>query len=205
MTVTLSVQKRTDADREDVNRLLGVVYGPKQENIAISMGRTAFEKLFQTAGESTIITLEGLEKPIEVLVHHLDFHPARGGVRHVDFYAIERGKEMTTSVPLHFIGEAPVEKAGGMVTKVLHEVEVTCRPSNLPSHLDVDLAQLAAVDDKIHVSDITAPEGVMIDTTGDDVVALAVGTRDMSADEVEAPSVDMSTVAVEEKGKVESE
>lgn len=205
MTVTLQVQKRTAEDRADATQLLGVVYGPKQENIAVTMGRTAFEKLFQTAGESTIITLEGLETPIEVLVHEVAFNPTRGGMTHVDFYAIERGKEMTTTVPLHFIGEAPIEKVGGMVNKILHDVMVTCRPSKLPSHLDIDISTLASEDDKIHVSDIVTPDGVKIDTSAEEVIATATAAREAAEDETESEPVDMTAVAVEVKGKAEAE
>ena len=144
MTVKLEVSKRTnkaDKDRKEGN-VPGVVYGPKQEPVAISVSKKVFQKTLEEAGESTIITLEGLDEPIEVLVHDVAFNAEFGGISHVDFYAIERGKELTTDIALHFIGEAPAVKLGGSLTKVLHEVEVTCRPSVLPSHFDVDVSAL---------------------------------------------------------------
>lgn len=204
MSVTLNVTKRAADQVADAHTIFGVVYGPKQENITIAMARTVFEKLFKEAGESTIITLAGLDAPIEVLVHDVSFNPTKGGITHVDFYAIERGKEMTTNVPLEFVGTAPVEKSGGMVSKILHEVEVTCRPSNLPSHIDVSLEVLTAVDGKIHVSDLVLPAGVVVTNDPEEVVALATGERD-TAEEDEVSEVDMSAIAVEEKGKKETD
>ena len=181
-----------------------VVYGPKQPSVPVMVGRTDFEKLFKQAGESTIISLEGLDEPIEVLVHDVSFSPTKGGVTHVDFYAIERGKEMTTSIGIDFVGESPIEKTGGLVNKILHEVEVTCRPSDLPSHFEVDISTLAEADDRYLVSDIKAPAGVTINTPGEEVIAIATAARVNKEDEEEeAGEVDMDAVEVEQKGKGE--
>ena len=130
MTTTLTVTQRTkDAGALRAEGMIpAVVYGPKQEPVSIELEKFTFDKLFAEAGESTIITLQGLDEEIEVLVQDVSFNAERGGVAHVDFYAIERGKELTTNVALEFVGEAPVEKTGAMVIKAITEVVVTCRP-----------------------------------------------------------------------------
>lgn len=206
MTEKLDVVKRVP--RDDVNQIThiaGVVYGPKQAAVPVLVGRTEFEKMFKTAGESTIINLSGLDEELEVLVHDVSFNPTKGGITHVDFYAIERGKDMTTNVGIDFIGESPIEKTGGLVNKILHEVEVTCRPSNLPSHFEVDMSVLATADDRFLVSDIVVPAGVTINTPGEEVVAVATAARTMQAEDEEATEVDMDAVAVEQKGKGEED
>jgi large subunit ribosomal protein L25 len=40
-----------------------------------------------------------------------------------------------------------------------HSVEIRCRPSKLPDHVEVDVAALA-VGDAIHISDLVAIDGV---------------------------------------------
>jgi len=205
MTVSLAVAKReasAKSVRED-NKLPAVIYGPKQEPIIVQMDRVAFEKTLEAAGESTIITLEGLESPIEVLIHEVAFNAARGGVEHVDFYAIERGKELTTNVALEFIGEAPIESTGAMVNKILHEVEVTCKPSKLPSHIDVNMSTLTDVDAQITVADLVVPEGVIINTEGDTIVATVAGAREEEPEEPDVTEIDMDAIEVEKKGKGE--
>ena len=114
---------------------------------------------------------------------------------------------MTTTVPLEFIGEAPVEESkAGTVTKVLHEIEVTCRPSALPSHIDVDITGLVNVEDKIHISDIKAPEGVIIEGEPEDPVVVVSAAKQVSEDEEEAAGeIDMDAIEVEEKGKGDTE
>lgn len=209
MTITLAVTKRDETTKTDALRVSGlipaVVYGPKQAPVTVTIEEKVFDKVLSEAGESTIIELAGLENKVEVLIKDVDFNPVKQRVMHVDFYAIEKGKEMTTQVALHFIGEAPVEQAKlGTVTKVLHEVEVTCLPTDLPAHIDVNLDILAEVDDKILVKDLVVPKGVKIDAEADDAVAVVKESKEELESE-ESGSVDMSSVEVEQKGKTEAE
>lgn len=203
MNAKLQVEARTkkiQAARQ-TGDIPAVVYGPKQESVPLAIDKQTFSQLFADTGESTIITLEGLDEPIEVLIQDVAFDPERGGIVHVDFYAIERGKELTTDVALHFVGEAPAEK-DGTVVKSLYEVEVTCRPSVLPGHFDVDLTALTDIDSHITVADITVPEGVTINTDPETVIAtIAVAKEEPEEEETEA--VDMDAIEVEAKGKAE--
>jgi len=178
-----------------------VVYGPKQEPIAISVDEQVFDKLRKSAGESTIINLVGLAEEVEVLIKHIDFNPAKLEIAHADFYAIERGKDMQVTVPIEFIGEAPVEKSNlGSVTKVIQDIEVTCRPSKMPAHITVDVSVLVEVTDKITVADLEKIEGVTYNAEVEDPVAVVSAAR-TEASELEDPAeVDMTAVATEEKG-----
>lgn len=199
MTLRLEVEKREASNNTDLRatgKIPAVVYGPKQEPISIAVDKFQFEKLLHEAGESTIVTLAGAGDDIEVLIHDVSFDAARGGAEHADFYAIERGKELTTNVALEFVGEAPVEKTGATVNKALQDVEVTCRPSVLPSHIEVDLTKLATEEDQIHVSDLVVPEGVTINTDAEAAVATVAAARKEDLEEDAAP-VDMDAVKVE--------
>ena len=204
MTVTLQAEKRDLRGKKlkalrALGKLPGVVYGPKEESTALTLDAVAFEKVFRDAGESTIITLEGLGEEKEVLVQEVSYDPEKGGAIHVDFYAIEKGKEITVDVPLEYIGEAPAVKDGGSLTKVLHEVEVTCKPSALPQHIVVDVSVLVDFEVQIHVSDLDAGAGVKIENDPEEVVALV---QEVVEEAEEAPAeIDMSAIEVEEKGK----
>ncbi len=179
MTIKLDVSKRDGsvAALRAAGKTPAVVYGPKQEPISIAVDTVAFTKALESAGESTIINLVGLGDEIEVLIHDVAFNAARGGVEHADFYAIERGKELTTHVALEFVGEAPVTKSGATVNKALHEVEVTCRPSALPAHIAVDISVLIDEESNIAVRDLVVPAGVKIETEGDIIVASVTAAR----------------------------
>lgn len=206
MTVTLQVQKRETRGKQlrterAEGKLPGVVYGPKQEAIPLSLDKSAFEKIFRDAGESTIIVLNGLEEDVEVLVHDVVFDSTKGGAVHVDFYAIERGKELTTHVPLEYEGKAPAEEMNGVLNKVLHEIEITCRPSALPHNIPVDVSGLAEIDSQIKIKDLNIPEGVTVEHDPEDIVALIVEVEEEVEEVPEA--VDMDAIEVEQKGKEE--
>lgn len=181
MTVTLSVEPRVNvlsSNSKSSTHIAGVVYGPKFPATKVQIDKKEFEKTFKHAGESTVVELIGLEKPVEVLIKEVVFSPLQGGVVHVDFYALEMGKAITTHVPLHFINEAPALKDGAVIDKVLHEVMVTCAPANLPAAIDVDLALLTTAGSKIHIADILAPKGVRINLEGNEVVAIAEAVQE---------------------------
>jgi len=182
-------------------KLPAIMYGPKEEATPLTIDKIAFEKLLKQAGESSVVVLSGLDTPKEVLIHDVSFDALRGGIVHVDLYAVEAGKEITVHVPLEFIGEAPAVKLGGTLTKVLHEIEVTCMPANLPQHIDVDVSVLDDFEKQIHVKDLVIPKGVTLETDVEGVVALVQAVEEEA--EVEAP-VDMSAIEVVKKGKTET-
>jgi large subunit ribosomal protein L25 len=185
MTITVPVSKRDGRQSAAATRaagnIPGVVYGPKQQSIPVTLEARAFALVDAEAGEATIISLTGLHEPIEVLIKDVAFHPITHVVTHVDFYAIERGKPITVDVPIDFVGEAPVTKSGGVVTKVLHEVSVTCRPSALPSEITVDMSVLTDIDQRLTIADLKLPPGVTVDADPDEVVAIVSAVADEGA------------------------
>lgn len=207
MTFSLPVEIRSERGKKlgklrDAGKLPAIMYGPKEEATPLSLDRIAFEKLFKQTGQSSVIILNGLAKPKEVLVHDVAFDARKGGITHVDFYAIEAGKEITVHVPLEFEGESPAIKLGGTLTKVLHEIEVTCIPSNLPQHITVEVSTLVDFDARIYVKDLQIPKGVTMENDPEDIVALVQPVEEESA---EPAVLDMSTIEVEKKGKTETE
>ncbi len=202
MTVTLPIKERSSENNKTNQKesIPAVVYGPKQTPVSVVVNRKEFEKLFKVAGESTVIELTGLKSPISSLVKEVTFSPLQGGIIHVDFYALESGKEIETHVPLSFVNESPAVKLGAVVNKVMQEVMVTCQPADLPAHIDVDLSLLTTVESQIHISDIVVPKGVVIKEDGKNVVAIV----EMITEEVEAaPVMDIADIPVEKKGKEE--
>ena len=208
MTFSLTVEAREERGKKlsvlrEAGQLPAVAYGPKQEATPLTLDRAQFEKIFKEAGESTIIKLEGLKKPMDVLIQEVSFDARRGGPIHVDFYAIEAGKEVTVNVPLEFIGEPPALKLGGTLTKVLHEIEVTAVPQDLPHSIIVDVSSLDDFESRIFVKDLSIPKSVIVEDDLDDVVALVQAVEEEAEEPVEA--VDMSAIEVEKKGKDEED
>jgi len=202
--LSLTATKRIKKTKGEVGTLPSVVYGRHLESLPITINTAAFKKLFDEAGEATIFTLSVDGEDHDVLVHDFQRDPVSYEVSHVDFYAIEKGQKITVSVPLEFIGIAPVEDNDGQVIKVLHELEVECEPKDLPSHIDVDMTVLQNIGDSIHVSDLKLADGVDPKLDPEEVV---VTTSEVKAvEEVEEESdteIDLSAITVEGESKDE--
>lgn len=207
MTITLQVSERAETGKKlkklrADGEVPAVVYGPKETTTALKLSGKAFEKALKEAGESSVIVLSGAGDDKEVLIHDVTYDRVKGGVEHVDFYAIEKGKEVTVNVPLVFVGEAPAIKLGGTLTKALHEIEVTCKPKDLPHEIVVDTSSLETFEDSIRVKDLKLPTAVQIKNDGEDMVAVVTEVKE---EPVETEAVDMDAIEVEKKGKSETE
>lgn len=207
MTITLNVSARTETGKKLKNarkegKLPAVVYGPKHESTKLFLDGKEFEKIFREAGESSVLVLTGVGEDAEVLVQEVGYDPVKGTLKHVDFYAIEKGKEVTVNIPLEFVGEAPAIKLGGSLTKALHEIEVTCKPSALPHEIVVDVSGLATFEDHIRVKDLNIPAGVKVENDPEETVAVVTEVKD---EPVEPVAIDMDAIEVEQKGKEKEE
>lgn len=96
------------------------------------------------------------------LVQDVQYHAVKSSIEHIDFQEVERGHAFTTKVPVHLKGEADcvgVKNDGGVIDQKAHEVEIRCRPSKLPDHVEVDVSALN-VGEAIHISELPALEDV---------------------------------------------
>lgn len=207
MTIKLNVLERNETGKKlkrlrQSGEVPAVVYGPKEPTTAIKLNAKELEEAFKEAGESSVLVLSGVGDDKEVLIHDVSFSPTKGGIEHIDFYAIEKGKEVTVSIPLVFTGEAPAVKLGGALTKALHELEVTCKPKDLPHEITVDVSSLETFEDHIRVKDLDIPSGVKIEVDPEETVAVV---SEVKEEEEEVVPVDISEIEVEQKGKGEAE
>ncbi len=174
-----------------------VLYGNVKENAHLVLNEREFTKLFHQTGYSTLINLViDSEKPVKVLVHDLQDNPVRGEITHIDFFAVNMKEKLSTEVPLEFTGTAAaVEDLGGTLITVKSEVEVECLPDDLPHSIIVDITALATFDDVIRISDLAAPEGVVILGEPEEVIASI--SEPMSEEELaaldEAPATEVET------------
>lgn len=202
LQITTRENKSPKALRE-AGFLPAVVYGRSEKSTPIALNRKEFEKVFREAGESTVITLSGLDGSKDALIHQVDFDPVLGTPIHADFYAIEKGQTVTVSVPFEFEGVSPaVKDLGGILVKVMHDLELEVLPKDLPQAIHIDISTLTTLDSKITVADLVLPPSAKVSADMDEVVAMIDTAREES-DEV-AP-MDLSTIEVAKKGKKEEE
>jgi len=190
MMITLEVKPRDPKQSTDAVRAAGAVpavfYGPKEMATSIEVNARRLEHVWKEAGETTIITLQGAGENKDTLIHDVQFHPVTGQLLHADFYVIEKGKKVTLNIPLEFVGSAPAEKAGHIVVKALHEIEIEVTPAELPHSLQVDLSKLENVGDHIAAKDIKLPQSAALISSPDEIV---VSVTEFKEEKIEEPVV----------------
>ena len=201
--ITLSITKRDLKtkleDIREAGNIPAVFYGRKEASTPITLLRNDFLKVWREAGESSVIQLKGDGFDIEALIQDVDLDPVTSVVRHADFYAIEKGKKLEVDVPLEFVGVAPaVKDLGGILVKVLHDLEIEALPKDLPHNVKIDISVLTTLDSQILAKDVILPAGVTLITKPDEVVA---SITEPVEEPVESAPIDLSKIEVEKKGK----
>ncbi len=192
-------------------KLPGVVYGAGGKAESIVLDYKEFDKLFQVAGESSLIDLNVEGKEIgKVLIHDVQYDPVNDRIIHVDLRRIDMSKPVTAMVDLHFIGESPAIKAeGGTLVRTIQKVEVKCLPEDLVSKIEVNVDVLKNFKDVVKVKDLVLPAGIAIlGLNPEDVVVTAA--RALTEDEIKAleeagKKVDLSKIEVAGQKEEEKE
>lgn len=137
-----------------------ILYGGKDEAVSLTLDH---DKLINAADHegfySHILTLHIGGKKHQAILKDLQRHPFKPKITHLDFQRVSAKEELSTNLPIHFIGEEAVKKAGGVVVHQMNDIEISCLPKDLPEYIEIDVSGLD-IGDNIHLSQITAPKGV---------------------------------------------
>ncbi|AXV65656.1 MULTISPECIES: 50S ribosomal protein L25/general stress protein Ctc [Pseudoalteromonas] len=165
-TYTYNAELRTETGtgasrrlrRED--KVPAILYGADKEAASIVLAHKDMIKAQEDEGFYThILTLNIGGESVEAILKDIQRHPFKPKITHLDFQRVDASHKLHTKVPVHFIGEEKVTKAGNTVVHQLTEIEITCLPKSLPEFVEVNVADLVA-GDSIHLSDLKLPAGV---------------------------------------------
>jgi large subunit ribosomal protein L25 len=159
-------------------RLPGVVFGHGTESEPVTLDAHEFDLLRRHTGASTLVDLKvagGTARP--VLVSSVQVHPVNRRPLHVDLFAVRMTEELTVEVQLVGQGIAPATDNGGTLMHPVSSVRVRALPGDLPDVLTYDLSSLVDYDASITVADLTAPEGVTIQSEPTEVIARVLAPR----------------------------
>lgn len=206
MNYSIEATKREKLGREAKQlrrdmKIPAVLYGEKVESQPITVGRTAFVKLLDTAGYSSLIDMKiNGGDAVKTVLKDVQVHPITMDPIHADFYQVDMNKEMEATIPLEFVGESrAVKEEGGTLVKSMYEIDVSCLPADLPAEIEVDVSALNSFDDAITVEDLKLPKGV--EALTDAELTIASVARPLTEEELKALEEsqvgDVSSVAVE--------
>ena len=196
ITATIRNTQGTGASRRlrHTGRVPGVVYG-MVDAVSIDFDHNEiYHKLRSEVFHASVLTLDIAGKKEPVMLRAFVMHPFRQQVMHIDLQRVDLNKKVHTKVALHFLNAdlAPGVKAGGKISHVLNELEISCLPKDLPTFIEVDLGGVT-LGHTVHVSDVTLPNGVEIaghHHANDAVATVQVprGVVEAAAEAVAAPA-----------------
>jgi large subunit ribosomal protein L25 len=183
MILELKAQARKDTGRKlktlrEKGFIPAVVYGPGHKPASIQVDYNDFKKVFDKAGESTLVKLKVDDHIKNVLIHDVSIDPIDDTFIHIDFYQVVMDKTIKTHVPLVFAGEAPAVKGlDGVLIKNLTELEIEALPKDLPHEIKVDISSLDSFDKHIRIKDLQIPEGVKVLEESEELIVSVIPPR----------------------------
>lgn len=182
--------------------LPGNIYGKEYKSTPIQIPTKDFLGVFEQAGHSGVVDLKLGDEVIPTLIHEITYDHIDRFPLHVDFYKVNLKEKVKTSVPVVLLGEpVAVTEKQGLLLQNLNEVEVEALPTDLPEHVEVNVAHLAAVGDMVKVSDMKVPTEVTILTDSEQEVARIAELVSKEAEEQAAAEAAAAEAASTEGGE----
>lgn len=164
----------------------GIVYGPAvTEPQKIGIGVRDFDRIYEAVGSTSLIDLLVGEESHTVFIRGVQRDPIKRLVLHAEFYAPNLNKVTDVTVPIVTVGR-PAEGSNGVLNHGRADVQVRGLPTDIPQHVEIDLAGLKEIDDVLTVADLKVPAGIEILTAGDEmIVRLSAPQRAVVTEEAE--------------------
>lgn len=149
--------------------------GGSRDAVAISVEpRPLLKILHSEAGANTLISLKLDGTDTKVLVKDFQLDPVTHQLLHADFFRVAMDRMLEVTIPVLLKGESKgVKLQGGLLEFIRREIQIECLPSDIPEHIDVDVADLM-VGQGIRVRDVatnpkwrpvTEPETMLVHVT----------------------------------------
>jgi large subunit ribosomal protein L25 len=198
--LTLNALKR-DLKGKKVKRLRkqGLVVGniviSGKSSVPIKMKALDFKRIYEKAGESTLVYLHVAkeEDPRPVLIDEVVPHPTINESSHVVLKQVSLTKKIEASIHLEITGELIVN---GAVTSILKdEVEVSALPTDLPESFEIDAGSFTEIGQKITLADLDYDKSKVElvldeDVKPEDVTLILIQEEKLQAEEPEEEVVE---------------
>jgi len=155
--------------------LPATVYGKTIDPLSIQVSMDEFIHMVKQTGETGLInlTVDGIVHP--VLIKNVGRNPVSSLPNHVEFHQVNLKEKIHANVPIVISGESlAIKEKIGTLLQLLNEIEVEALPTDLPEHIEVDISNLAQVNDHIMVNELSMPDGVTL-LTDPEIMVVKIG------------------------------
>jgi len=145
------------------NAFPAIVYGAKKEPVMLSLDTAEFTKIIRDNGSTGLFFDLKIEGGIDKAVMLKEVQMDAFGLEylHVDLHEVDMDQSVTVTIPVEPTGESAGVKEGGMLQLIRRELDVVCKPADMPESIAIDITDLN-VGDSVHVEDIDLGDAVEI-------------------------------------------
>ncbi|MFM9996480.1 MAG: 50S ribosomal protein L25 [Phycisphaerales bacterium] len=164
--------------------LPAIVYGHKAEPLAVRLDARDALRHFHKGEKVFTLAVDGDKEPQTVLLKDLQFDHLGTHVIHCDLARVSLDEKVRVKVPVHLIGEAKgLKSAGAILMHPTNEVEIECRVTDIPDHVEVEIGELD-VGHAITAAQVKLPLGDMkLKTDPHSIVAQIVIQQELKVEE----------------------
>lgn len=165
----------------------GVLYGPGEIPSLLSLDSKEFLSLLHTFGRNVVVdlTVGDKKKKVKAFIYEIQHGPLFGDIIHIDLKHISLKEKMHVTIPIHIVGiPFGVKNEGGILEHILHTVEISCLPVDIPEDIKVDVANIHT-GESIHVKDLARekfeilaePEAIVVHVVAPKIAAVEEPTE----------------------------
>ncbi|MGB8854554.1 MAG: 50S ribosomal protein L25 [Pirellulales bacterium] len=172
MSDTLEVVSRKTSGSRESRRLRrsgmvpAILYGHGEKCVELAAKREAIEAVVRHG--SRFVELTGAVKE-GAIIRELQWDAMGSDPLHLDLLRVSKSDRVKVKVPIDLKGECPGQRSGGVLSLVMHEIELECTADAIPDHIHAQVGHLE-VGHSIKVHDLQLPKGAKPLVDGDETV-----------------------------------
>lgn len=190
MDAKIIVKSRVEEGSANARRLRrdgwvpGVIYSGGAKARSISLPKHEFQQMLRHhTSEHVMISIQiddGQEE--SVLLKDVQHDALSGDVIHVDLQEVAMNEKLHVEVPVELIGEAEgVKNQGGVLDHLVHYLEISCFPADIPESILVDVSAMK-LGDILTVKDLDIDRSKIEVLSDDDAGIAAVSQPKVAVD-----------------------
>ena len=148
-------KKATKALRKG-GKVPSVLYYKGEEPLSLYVDKQLLYKAMKS--DQRIYEIDINSESQYVMIKEIQYHPVTDEVIHLDFMRVRRSEKIAISVPIILVGKSIGVTEGGILTQSMNQIEISCYPTNVPDHIEVNIDDLV-LNASISVADISIDDG----------------------------------------------
>lgn len=140
-------------------RIPAIVYGHKQEPVAISLDAHSFVEGLHH--KHRLMDVQIGQKKEKMIVKDIQYDHLGKNIIHADLMRVDVSETVKVTVPIELKGTAKGTHEGGIIEEHADHLEIECKATDIPETIVVWVKEMS-VGDVLHAGDIELPDGVKL-------------------------------------------